>query len=95
MKKHTRKLMTLLTLAMVVAAFAVSASAEGVTVTPVTSADFKTVIDAIGDQISVSTIVAVLGTVVASSVGLVFMWWGVRKVSRAVMGAFRKGKLSV
>lgn len=61
----------------------------------VTASDWSSVITAITNQISVSTIVAVLGTVVGASVGLVFMWWGLRKVIRALMGAFRKGKLSV
>lgn len=88
-----KRFAVLLTLVLVVCLCAVSVSAAEVN--PVTSSDFMSVITAIGDQISVSTIVGVLGTVVTSCIGMVFMWWGVRKVSRAVMGAFRKGKLSV
>lgn len=45
--------------------------------------DFSSIITAIQNQISIETVVGVLATVVAVSVGFVFMWWGVRKVSGA------------
>lgn len=61
----------------------------------VTAADWSSVITAITGQISVSTVVGVLATVVTAGIGLVFMWWGLRKAIRALMGAFRGGKLSV
>lgn len=61
----------------------------------VSSSDFQSVLDAITGQISVSTIVGVLGTCATVSVGLVFMWWGVRKVLRALMSAFKKGRISL
>ena len=44
---------------------------------------------------SVSTIIAALATFMAAGIGLVFMWWGLRKAVRTIMAAFRKGKLSV
>ncbi|WP_199536236.1 hypothetical protein [Roseburia sp. OF03-24] len=44
-------------------------------------------------QISVSTVVGVLASVVGAGIGLVFMWWGVRKLARTLMAAFRSGKL--
>lgn len=69
------------------------AFAEGAT--PVTAADWASVITALTNQVSVSTIVAVLATTVAAGIGLVFMWWGLRKAVRTIMAAFRKGKLSV
>lgn len=61
----------------------------------VSASDFQSVLDAITGQISVSTIVGVLGTCATVSVGLVFMWWGVRKVLRALMSAFKKGRISL
>lgn len=61
----------------------------------VTAADWKTVIDAMTAQVSVATIVGVMATIVAACIGIVFMWWGVRKAVRALMAAFRKGKISV
>lgn len=59
----------------------------------ITSTAFKSVVDAVTAQISVTTVVEVLAYAVPLCIGLVFMWWGVRKVTRMIMGAFRKGKL--
>lgn len=61
----------------------------------VTAADWTSVISAMTAQISVATIVGVMATIVAACIGIVFMWWGVRKAVRALMAAFRKGKISV
>lgn len=61
----------------------------------VTAADWASVISAMTAQISVATIVGVMATIVAACIGVVFMWWGVRKAVRALMAAFRKGKISV
>lgn len=63
--------------------------------TAVAAADWASVISAMTAQISVSTIVGVLAAIVASCIGIVFLWWGVRKAVRALMAAFRKGKISV
>lgn len=65
------------------------------TATAVTASDWESVITAMTGQVSVATIVGVLATVVAACIGIVFMWWGVRKAVRALMSAFRKGKISV
>ena len=61
----------------------------------VTASDWESVITAMTGQISVATIVGVMATIVAACIGMVFMWWGVRKAVRALMAAFRKGKISV
>lgn len=57
--------------------------------------DFAAVISALTAQISVANIVSVLATAVTAAVGIAFMWWGVRKVIRVIMSAFRKGRVSV
>ena len=56
---------------------------------------WSSVIDALTAQISVASVVGVLATLVSAGIGLVFMWWGVRKASRSLMSAFRKGKMSL
>lgn len=56
---------------------------------------WSAVVDAMTGQISVSTIVATLAVFVGAVIGIVFMWWGVRKAVRTIMAAFRKGKVSV
>lgn len=63
--------------------------------TPVTNSDWATVITALTDQVSVATVVGVLAAAVGAGVGLVFMWWGLRKMVRMIMAAFKRGKLSV
>ena len=56
--------------------------------------DLSSVLSAITDQISVTTVIGVVAGAVGAAIGLVFMWWGVRKLIRVIMGAFRKGRLS-
>lgn len=63
--------------------------------TPVDPAAWKSVIDAMTAQISVSSVVGVLASLVAAGVGLVFLWWGVRKAIKSLMAAFKKGRMSV
>lgn len=61
----------------------------------ITAADWASVISALTAQISVSTVVGVLATLATAGVGLVFMWWGVRKAIRALMSAFKGGRLAI
>lgn len=61
----------------------------------VSPTDWASVITALTAQVSVSTIVGTLATLVTAGIGLVFMWWGVRKAVRSLMAAFRKGKMSL
>lgn len=63
--------------------------------TVVSATDWSSVITALTGQVSVTTIVGVLATLVTTGIGLVFMWWGVRKALRSLMAAFRKGKMSL
>lgn len=79
----------LMSVAVSVPAFAADASGT------VTASDWAPVITNLTSQISVSTIIAALATFMAAGVGLVFMWWGLRKAVRTIMAAFKKGKLSV
>lgn len=64
------------------------------TFTAITFADFKSVIDAITAQVSVTQIVGVLAAAAAIAITFVFMWWGVRKVTKMVMGSARSGKIN-
>lgn len=63
--------------------------------TAITTADFQSVLDAITAQISVQTIVGVLAIGATAAVGFAFMWWGVRKLIKVLMSAFKKGKVSL
>lgn len=89
----TTRVKTLLLASAMSVMFAFAAFAgEGTTVS---SSDWAAIITAMTAQISVSTIVEVIATTITTGIGLVFMWWGGRKAVRALMSAFRKGKLSV
>lgn len=59
----------------------------------VTASDWSSVISAMTGQISVGTVVATLATLVTAGIGLVFMWWGVRKAVGSLMGSFRSGRI--
>ena len=61
--------------------------------TVVTANDWASVITAMTGQISVSTVIGVLATLMTSEIGLVFMWWGVRKAIETLMSAFRSGQI--
>lgn len=61
--------------------------------TVVTASDWASVIAAMTSQISVSTVVGVLATLVTAGIGLVFLWWGVRKAVGSLMGSFRSGRI--
>lgn len=66
---------------------------EGPANTVVTANDWASVIAAMTSQISVSTVVGVLATLVTAGIGLVFLWWGVRKAVGSLMGSFRSGRI--
>lgn len=66
---------------------------EGATTSVVTANDWASVISAMTSQISVSTVVGVLATLVTAGIGLVFLWWGVRKAVGSLMGSFRSGRI--
>lgn len=63
--------------------------------TVVDATAWQSVMTALTSQISVASIVGVLATLVTAGIGLVFMWWGVRKALKSLMAAFRKGKMSL
>lgn len=53
------------------------------------------IIAAIKGQISVAAVSEVLVAAIGVAIVLVFFWWGARKVTRVIMSAFKKGRLSV
>lgn len=55
----------------------------------------KGVVENATTQFSVANLVAVIGGIIAVTIGFVFVWWGVRKAYKAIMGAVKKGKASV
>lgn len=66
----------------------------GSTPTVVAPTDWAPVLSALTDQLSVSTVVGVMATIAGATVGFGFLYWGVRKAVRALMGAFKRGRVS-
>lgn len=64
----------------------------GTTTTTVGYNDVKSVIDAVTAQVSVSSIVGVLASVIGVVIGIVFAWWAIRKAMQMIFSAFRKGR---
>ena len=65
------------------------------TTTVIQASDFTSVLESLTSQVSVASIVGVLGVAAGAAVGLAFMWWGVRKLTGVLMKAFKKGKVSL
>lgn len=62
--------------------------------TSVSTSDFQGVLTAMQGQVSVSTVVGVLTAGATAAIGLVFMWWGVRKLTQMLFSSFRKGRMN-
>lgn len=62
---------------------------------PPAPSDWASVIDAVTGTFSVSSIVAVIASVVTAGIAFVFLWWGVKMAFRSIMGAVRNGTLSI
>lgn len=62
--------------------------------TGVSTSDFQGVLTAMQGQVSVSTVVGVLTAGATAAIGLVFMWWGVRKLTQMLFSSFRKGRMN-
>lgn len=55
--------------------------------------DYQSVITHITDTMNTSSITTVLSYALPIAVGMVFLWWAVRKVAGIVKRAFMRGKL--
>lgn len=64
------------------------------TTTAIDSTAWAPVMEALTAQVSVSSVIGVIASVVGAGIGLVFMWWGVRKAAASLMKAFKNGKFS-
>lgn len=61
--------------------------------TSVGASDWAQVISDVTSQFSVTTIVAVISSIVVAGIGFVFLWWGVRKAFASIMAAVKKGRI--
>lgn len=54
--------------------------------------DLNTVVTAITNQFSVTTVVSVIAGVVGATIGFVFLWWGARKAYSRITKAAKRGR---
>ncbi len=95
--KTLKKVMVLFAVAMLIGCMAVPAfatSETGDTVDVAVSAIQSALSEATG-TINIGNVLTIIGAAIGASILLVFFWWGLRKVIRAAMAAFRSGKLKV
>lgn len=56
--------------------------------------ELSTIISTITGSINVTSIVGMIAAMITACIGIVFMWWAIRKGIRVIMSAVRKGKVS-
>lgn len=61
--------------------------------TPITATDLQSLVTALTQQITVANIVGVLAAGLTAVIGIVFAWWGARKLVSMMQRAFKRGKL--
>ena len=71
-----------------VQAFAADNSSEAVSAA-------KSLMENATSTLNITNIVAILGAGIGAVIGLFLSWWGARKLVRMLMGAFKKGKVSL
>ncbi len=91
--KSKKKISMMLALTAIMV-FSVTSMAFAADPTPA-AIDLDPVKTAILGSVSTSQIVTVIAAVIAGGMSFVLLWWGARKLFRAIMSAFKKGKLSI
>lgn len=97
MKKTFKKVFAFLCAVMMVSTLGLTAfAAEGTADTAdVAVSAMKSALGEVTSTLSISNILTVVAALIGACIVLVFFWWGLRKLIRAIMSAFKKGKLSV
>lgn len=96
MKKTFKKVFAFLCAVMMVSTLGLTAfAAEGTDTADVAVSAMKSALGEVTSTLSISNILTVVVALIGACIVLVFFWWGLRKIIRAAMAAFKKGKLSV
>ncbi len=59
-----------------------------------TSTELQTIISTVTGTLNVTSIIGMIDAMITSCIGIVFMWWAIRKGIRVIMSAVRKGRVS-
>lgn len=71
------------------------ASAADATSEPTPAEAATQIFSAIHAELNFTTILSVLAVAVGAALSIFLGWWAIRKVTRMVMSAFSKGKISI
>ncbi len=72
-------------------AFAEDGAAAGGTFS---TTELSSIIQTVTNVLNVQSIVGMIAAMLTACMGLVFMWWAIRKGIKVIMSALRKGKVS-
>lgn len=92
-KQHASRICAALSGGAVMAVGAVQTYAADGTNEAVSAA--KSLLDSATGTLNIGNIVAIVGAGIGAVIGLFLAWWGARKLVRMLMGAFKKGKVSL
>lgn len=56
--------------------------------------ELSSIIQTVTSVLNVQSIVGMIAAMLTACMGLVFMWWAIRKGIKVIMSALRKGKVS-
>lgn len=56
--------------------------------------ELSTIIQTITSVVNVQSIVQMTAAMITACIGIVFMWWAIRKGIKVIMSAVRKGRVS-
>ncbi len=59
-----------------------------------TVTELQTIISTVTGTLNVTSIIGMIAAMITACIGIVFMWWAIRKGIRVIMSAVRKGKVS-
>lgn len=96
-RKNRRKVMSVICAVMVLVMSCVTAFAAGEAVSDAVTPDAaaRQVFTTLSGTMNLTTILSVIGVALLAVVGLVAGWWAIRKVTRMIFSAFKKGKAAV
>lgn len=93
LKQHAGKIFAAFSGGAVMTSGALSAFAVDGTSEAVSAA--KSLLETATGTLNIGNIVAIVGAGIGAVIGLFLAWWGARKLVRMLMGAFKKGKVSL
>lgn len=89
-----KKILSILACVLVLACAAVPALASG-SEPAVSTSDIAGIMSAVTTQFSVSNITTFIAYIIGACIGLVFLWWAVRKAFRSIAAAAMRGKARI